>query len=307
MKRTLFALLLLLFLPTTVIQAQTAVSLESLEVELWPDYDQESVLVLLTGTLAANTPLPATLTFPLPDGADFHVVAHFLPTGELTDQDITPQVEANQVTFTTPNSRFQLEYYLPYSATGNQRDFTFFWQSDIAVEQMRMKVQQPLAATELTTVPAATSFNEENGLTYHLLPNQAVAAGDTYTVQLNYTMSTPQLTISLAPPDTETAELPFLDATPVEEPGFDWALLLIALGVLILVATAVYYLANRQSTSSRRPARPRPKRQPKPATPKTAAAQTTFTGKANFCHQCGEPLQAEDKFCRYCGTAVKGK
>lgn len=307
MKRTLFALLLLLLLPTTATQAQTAVTLESLEVALWPDYDKESVLVLLTGTLAANTPLPATITFPLPDDADFNVVARITSEGVLTDQGITPQVGINQVTFTTPDTQFHVEYYQPYTTTNNQRDFTFSWQSDIPVEQMSVKVQQPLVATDLTTVPAATSFSEENGLTYHLLPSRSVAAGDTYTVELNYTMSTPQLTANLVTPNAEATELPFLDATPVEEPAFDWALLLIALGVLILVATAVWYLVNRQSTISRRPTRPKPKRQPKPPASKTAAAQSTFTGQANFCHQCGEALQAEDKFCRNCGTAVKGK
>lgn len=303
MKRTLFTLLLLLFLPTPLAQAQTAVTLATLDVELWPDYDEEAVLVLLTGTLTADTPLPATITFPLPDGADFNVVARITADGVMTDQGITPQVEANQVTFTMPDNRFRVEYYQPYTAAGNQRNYTFSWQSDIAVEQINVKIQQPLVATDLTTVPTASVSEGQDGLTYHLLPGQPVAAGDSYTVELNYTMSTPQLTANLAMPDDETAELPFLDATPVEEPGFDWALLLVALGVLILVATAVWYLIGRQSTSSRRPARPKPKR-PQP-TPKTAAAQGTFTGKANFCHQCGETLQAEDKFCRNCGTAVK--
>lgn len=304
MKRTLFLLLLLLFFPATFVQAQTAVTLQSLEVELWPDYDKEAVLVLLTGTLSPNTPLPATLTFPLPDGADFNVVARITADDVMTDQGVSPQVTANQVTFTMPDNRFRVEYYQPYTATDNQRDFTFSWQSDIAVEQISVRIQQPVAATDLTTIPAAASVSEgQDGLTYHVLPNQAVAAGDTYTMELNYTMSTPQLTVTFKTPDSETTELPFLDATPVEESGFNWPLLLVALGVLILVATAVWYLLNRQSSSSRRPARPKPNR-PKPA-PKATTVQTTTPGKANFCHQCGEPLLAEDKFCRSCGTAVK--
>lgn len=306
MKRTLFLLLLLLLLPAPFVQAQTAVTLESLEVELWPDYDETAVLVLLTGTLPANTPLPATITFPLPDGADFNVVARITPDNIMTDQGMTPQVAANQVTFIMPDSRFRVEYYQPYTATDNQRDFTFAWQSDITVEQISVKIQQPLAATDLTTIPAAASVSEgEDGLTYHLLPGQPVTAADTYTVELNYTMSTPQLTVTFSSQDTEAAELPFLDATPVEETGFDWQLLLIALGVLILVATAVWYLLNRPSSSSKRPARPKPNR-PKAAS-QTTAAQAAHPGKANFCHRCGEPLQTEDKFCRNCGTAVKGK
>ena len=302
MKRTLFLLLLLLSLPTTFAQAQTAVTLQTLEVELWPDYDQEAVLVLLTGTLPANVPLPATLTIPLPDEADFNVVARITPDNVMTDQGMTPQVTANQVTFTTPDSRFRVEYYQPYTATDSQRDFTFSWQSDITVEQMSVTIQQPIAATNMTVVPVpATVSAGQDGLTYHVLPGQAVAAGDTYRVEVGYTMNTPQLTISFSSQETDTAneELPFLDAVPVESGGVDWQLWFIGLGILILVATAVWYLISRQSASKHRPAKPKPTR-------KTAVTQATATkGKANFCHQCGQPLQAEDKFCRNCGTAVK--
>ena len=312
MKRTLFLLLLLLLLPNTVAQAQTAVTLQSLEVELWPDYDNEAVLVLLTGTLPASTPLPATLTFPLPDGADFNVVARITPDNVMTDQGMTPQVGENQVTFTTSESRFRVEYYQPYIASNTQRAFTFSWQSDIAVEQMNVTIQQPIAATDVSVIPEPTSVSQgQDGLTYHVLPNQAVAAGDTYSVEVDYTMSVPQLTVSFSAPDDTDAgsELPFLDAVPVEGSGFDWPVLLIAFGVLILVVTAVWYLLSRQSASTRRPARPKPQR-PKPAR-KTAvnqaASPTASKAKANFCHQCGQPLTDGDKFCRNCGTAIKAK
>ncbi|MAT99232.1 MAG: hypothetical protein CL608_18990 [Anaerolineaceae bacterium] len=311
MRRTFLLLCLLLLLPTPFVQAQTAVTLESLEVELWPDYDEEAVLVLLTGTLAPNIPLPATLTLPLPDGADFNVAARITPENVMTDQGMTPQVANNQVTFTTPDNRFRVEYYQPYEASDTQHAFTFSWQSDITVEQISVKVQQPVAATDMSVIPAPASVSDgQDGLTYHLLPNQAVAAGDTYNVEVGYTMNTPTLTVNFLSESEETSaageELPFLDAVPVEEGGFDWQLFLVALGVLILVATAVWYLAsNRAATNKRRPAKPKPQRS-KPET-RTAAAQATFPGKVNFCHQCGEPLQAEDKFCRNCGTAVKGK
>lgn len=306
MRRTFLLLLLLLFLPAPFVQAQTAVTLESLEVELWPDYDEAAVLVLLTGTLAPNIPLPATLTLPLPDGADFNVAARITPENVMTDQGMTPQVANNQVTFTTPDNRFRVEYYQPYEASDTQHAFTFSWQSDITVEQISVKVQQPVAATDMTVIPAPASVSDgQDGLTYHLLPNQAVAAGDTYNVEVGYTMNTPTLTVNFLSESEESSaadeELPFLDAVPVEDSGFDWQLFLVALGVLILVVTAIWYLAsNRAATNKRRPPKPKPQR------PQTAAAQAT-PGKVNFCHQCGEPLQAEDKFCRNCGTAVKGK
>ena len=301
MKRSLLFLLLLLLVPATVTQAQTAVTLQSLEVELWPDYDETAVLVLLTGTLPANTPLPATLTIPLPEGADFNVVARITPDDVMTDQGVAPQVTADQVTFNMPDNRFRVEYYQPYIASNTQRTFTFSWQSDMAVEQMTVTVQQPIAATDMRLIPAAASVNEgQDGLTYHSLPNQAIAAGDTYAVEVDYTMSVPQLTVSFSSPDpvTTNEELPFLDAVPVEESGVNWQIWLIGLGVLILVGTAVYYFASNRTATQSRPVRPKPQRSsPKP--------QGASKGKANYCRQCGDALTAGDKFCRNCGTAVK--
>lgn len=301
MKRAFLLLILLVFFPTTLAQAQTAVTLESLEVELWPDYDQESVLVLLTGTLPASVPLPTTLTIPLPDGADFNVVARITPDNVMSDQGMTPNVSANEVTFTLAESRFRVEYYQPYLASNTQRSFTFSWQSnDIGVEQLNVTLQQPFAATNVTVVPTPINVSEgRDGLTYHVLPGQAVAAGETYNVEVGYTMSVPTLTADLlASSEAGNEELPILTATPVEDGGVGWQIWLLGLGSLILVAVAVWYFigSSKRQASSRRPAKPKPQR---------VAKQTARQAAARFCHQCGQAVTAGDKFCRNCGTAVK--
>lgn len=308
MKRTFILLIMLLFLPSTLVKAQTAVTLQSLEVELWPDYDREAVLVLLTGTLPASQPLPVTLTIPLPEGADFNVVARITPDNVMSDQGITPIINENSVTFTLTESRFRVEFYEPYTANGSQRNFSYNWQSNlITIDQLNATVQQPFDATQLNTVPPATNIGEgQDGLTYYELLPQAVPAGDTYTLDVDYTLNTGALTVTFEVNDTPTnTDLPFLDAVPVEEEGFDWQLWLIVLGALILVATAIwFFLSNRQG--NKRPSRPKPIRPMKQSPQKTAVSPTSSPkAKANFCHKCGEPLQKSDKFCRSCGTKVK--
>lgn len=309
MKRTLFLLIALLIFPAAMVQGQTAVTLQTLNVELWPDYDQEAVLVLLTGTLPASQSLPVTLTLPLPEGADFHVAARITADNVMSDQGMTPVVGSNAVTFSLDASRFRVEYYQPYTANSTQRNFTFTWQSDtISVDQLNATLQQPFDATQINTVPAASNLVEgQDGLTYHELPAQAVSAGDTYTLDVDYTLNSGALTITFEDSAVSSnTDLPFLDAVPVEDSGFDWQLLLIVLGGLILGGTAVWYFFNGRQ-ASKRPAKPKPQRQSasKSASKSMAASPSTPTGKANFCHQCGESLQASDKFCRRCGTAVK--
>ena len=76
MKRILFALLIFLALSQTLsIWAQdTVTTLDQLTADIWPDYDQPSVLVLLTGTLPDDVAYPATITVPIPDDATVNAV-----------------------------------------------------------------------------------------------------------------------------------------------------------------------------------------------------------------------------------------
>ena len=104
----------LLWFGLTPAQAQdSSPNLAKLDVELWPDYDQNAVLVLWTGTIDATAPLPATITLPLSSGADVHAVARISDDGQMID-DITFEVTEAEVTLTTPDRRFRIEYYLPY-------------------------------------------------------------------------------------------------------------------------------------------------------------------------------------------------
>ncbi|MCP4356870.1 MAG: zinc ribbon domain-containing protein [Chloroflexi bacterium] len=280
-------LLTLLLLPLTGFAQTDATAIDTMMIDFWPDYDRPAVLILLTGTLPEETPLPAAVTIPLPESADLNAVARITDNGMMRD-DIEYTNENGMLSFTTPDARFRVEYYLPYSAAGNQRELEFTWLADTAVNNLKIAVQQPAAAANVQTQPPAVSTiqNSLDDLTYHNLPETAVPAGTPYTVQLSYTMNTPTLSVEQAaqpaPPPTEPV--------PVQNQNLNWPLILAISGGVLVVIAVVW-----QMTSSRRqPKRPHkasPKRRPKTA--------------AKFCHECGVSLQSEDKFCRECGTAVK--
>lgn len=277
--------------PTAVAQTE-ATTVERLAIDLWPDYDQHAVLVLLTGTLASNTPLPATLTIPLPADAQLHAVARITSDNMMTD-DVDFDLVDNQLVFLMPDSRFRVEYYMPYTAVDQERHIDFHWQVPFQVNQLEVAVQRPLAASQLQTDPAAVSVGpESDGLTYHILPVTAVAANQAYTVQVQYSM--PQATLSI---NNQQIAPPLTQATlPTPNQGINWALWLAVFGGLLIAIAAIWQLLNQQKPSPK-PKRPLPTKAPSPAAKQTAVPR--------FCRQCGHPLNPSDKFCRGCGTAVK--
>ena len=281
-----------------VSQAQTAVStIPRLAIDLWPDYDAPELLVLLTGTLDP-TELPATVTIPLPSGARLNAVARITDEGIMTD-DIEYTALVDSVSFTTPNSFFRVEYYLPFTTANSQRQFTFTWIADVNVTQLDLTVQQPLAAASLQTEPVAISSQTGgDGLTYHTLPTQTVPAGQPFAVTVQYPNPTQQLSVNA--PVTGGQSSTVTETAVTTDPPFNWPLLLaIVGGTLMVVAVGWQIMANGRSA---RPRKPTPKR----SHASTAAPSPPRTvGK--FCHNCGQQTRPGDKFCRNCGTKLRTK
>jgi hypothetical protein len=299
--------------------------LVALSVELWPDYDQPSMLVLMTGTLAAATPLPATVALPLPAGATIHAVARPTADNRLVS-DVVFTTADDVLTLTLTDPRFHVEYYAPMQSDGDRRRYDFLWQNDLAVTQLSPVVQQPLAAEEFTVnpEPVNVSSNRGDGLLYHSLPSQAVAAGEPYAITVSYTsttgaLSAPALAVQPPPGAADAAQPAPTTGSGGLFDGFNPLWLLVIFGVAALVGLAFYFGRQQATTTSGRPRKPAPSRPPKtaakspvapppapaaPAATKPAPPPAAATGK-RFCHQCGEPAEPGDRFCRNCGTQLK--
>lgn len=299
--RTIPFLLALLVtgLPGAAAQNQ-ATRLTELAVELWPDYDRPSMLVLLSGRLPADAALPATLSIPVPAGAEIHAVARFNEANALIS-DVTYGVEGGLLTLTTPSDSFRVEYYAPYEVDGNTYTYRFEWTSDLAVDSLATVVQQPLAATDIRITPPPTGSGAErgDGLTYHTLAPRPVGAGEPFVVEVSYTVEAPVLSApSQSLPEASATAAPATESADGAV-GFGISPWWLALGALLVVALigGAWYLGRRQGTAARR-RKPQPNRPPKPGGKAAPAA-------AKYCHNCGRPAQTGDVFCRNCGAPLK--
>lgn len=265
------SLVLLLFTPA-VLSAQTAPvsQYETITLELWPDYDRPAVLVILNAQLPLDSTLPAAVTLPLPEGSTLNAVARVNAAGELFS-DLVYEQNNGRLTFETPSLAFRVEYYVPYTAQELERQIDFSWTAPAAVGQLRPLVQKPLKAENMVITPEVLQTQMTNtGFEYYLLGAQPLAAGQTFTVQANYTL--PNGALSRPSEDITITEV---------EPSFvfvNWRSIL--LGLFFFCIGAIFLASALLDRKKQRVYKPT---------------------KANFCAQCGKPVSAGDKFCRVCG------
>ncbi|NIS17942.1 MAG: hypothetical protein GWN96_17315, partial [candidate division Zixibacteria bacterium] len=190
MKRNSFILLVIFVLvPTSMGFAQNPVSvIDSLDIEIWPDYDRASVLVLLTGTLPGDTRLPASVTLPLPEAAQLNAVARIDGKDGIMKDDIVSSINsAGMLTFITPDLRFRMEYYLPYVVDKSRRSFDYTWLATVNVNHLQLRVQRPTWANTLNTEPAtANVVRGGDGFDYHIFPARPVPAGKPFLLKVDY-------------------------------------------------------------------------------------------------------------------------
>jgi hypothetical protein len=296
-KRKFVILLLLLILGATALPlwAQQADRLDQLVVDIWPDFDQPEVLVLLTGRLPAGSALPVELAIPVPPEATLHAVAVISSDNQMFETPYT--YEDGQVLFSAPEQRFRVEYYLPYEADGMARSFTFTYQSPLAIDDLNVSIQQPAAATSMTVEPPAEVVGQAtDGLTYHDFVS-ALAANQAFSLDIAYEMGSAQLTASA------TAAPPAPAAVPAEEGAagltMNWPLFLGGAGLLFIVLALIWHFWGNRAPA-------RPPRKPavrRAALPARGGSQPG--SPARFCHNCGAQAEAGDRFCRECGTELR--
>ena len=109
------SLILILFggLSVPALAQESPIQLSSWDVEVWPEYDQPSVLVIYSGTVDERTTFPVTMRIPVPAGVTVTAVAEGDATsGLLTVQQRSETTEKGQeVVFDIEKPNFVVEFY----------------------------------------------------------------------------------------------------------------------------------------------------------------------------------------------------
>jgi hypothetical protein len=287
---TLLFLLLLVF-PSSV-QAQNAVTLESLNVRLWSEYDQPSMLVIYDFELAPDTTLPAKVDIRIPKDANITAVAYLDGSDLLTLEEFAGPVEDGNwqtITFFVKNlTTYHLEYYQPIARDGNNRSFTYQWNGAYLIKNFRVEIQLPDDSSAVKATPMLPFVPNQPFLSGSASVSN-LEAGKTYQVDLDYSRISEAPIVPAVSPQVAASE-PITQDTAGRVTLDNLPYILAGVGVLLIVS-AIYYFWRSNSVQA---ARPR-KRQ------RGAKGESTQV----YCHECGARANDDDRFCRTCGSKLR--
>jgi hypothetical protein len=202
-RPTTLAFLVLLLTSAGIASAQEAPApatprLERLEISIWPEYDQPSVLVMLRGFLSPDTPLPTSVPLPIPAAAGSpSAVAKRFPGGDLlvAQSMLEAGDPMSTVYISTDAPEIRLEYYIPLDLGNENRHYHFEWPGGLAADRVLFEVMQPIGATGFVVQPASSAPALANdGLIYQREDLGPAAVDQTFAIEIDYTKSSPMLT-----------------------------------------------------------------------------------------------------------------
>ena len=296
MRKWLVPLIMLVMLFPSPAQAQGTVALDSLRVMLWSEYDQPSMLVIYNFTLTEDTQVPANMDIRFPKDANITAVA-FNRGGDLVlaNYQTNPEQDANWQVINlllTERTEYHIEYYQPLERNGDQRSFTFQWTGDYSVNEFDIEVQVPDDSRGVKTDPAIPLMQNQPFLSGGAMLS-GLEKGQSYQLQLEYSRSNE--TVAATPISSQVEPIETVDENTDGRSTLDnLPLFLGGFGVALILAASFYFF--RGQTIMNKAPKPRRRSHGSPQEP----------GMAKYCPECGTRAQEGDRFCRACGSKLRG-
>lgn len=292
-KWLVFALLLgCLAFPFTA-GAQGGVKLNSINVELWSEYDQPSMLVIHEFIVEENTPLPARVSLRFPRDGNLTAVAYLDGTYLNADYE-GPESQGNWQIVTLEVESYlphRIEYYQPLVRNGNQRSFSFRWFGDYAVDQFSVTAQLPADSRNIQAEPPFSNTVQDAEHIVGTLTHSDLTMGQSTEFELTYErdselVTRPSNSANIQPSEPigpNTTGRVSIDNLPWIIGGFGLALIGLAL---------YFYWRSTQVTEQKSRRR--------------AGSRSGGSGGAPaYCHECGTRANPGDRFCRTCGSKLR--
>lgn len=293
MRKLLILLIALILLIPTSVLAQGSATLKSLNVLLWSEYDQPSMLVILNFEVSDDTTVPTTLDIRIPSTANITAVAYDNSGLLLANYQTTPSEDKNwQIIklIVSERTTYHIEYYQPLERSGDKRSFTYQWTGDYPVNELDVEVQVPQDSTEVKADPAIP-FTQSQPFLNGGAKISSLKEGQTYRLNLEYSRSS-DTTVVTPPPSSDVQPLaPIDENTDGRSTLNNLPLILGGFGAVLILAALIYFMRGRVITNESKPRKRKNRDQ--------------NSGSQIYCHECGSRNNEGDRFCRACGSKLR--
>ena len=286
-----------------------------LRLSIWPEYDDPRVLIMLRGEMTPRQAFPASITLPIPKGAEIIGAGMISEQNELLlhPHQVLPGDTQDSLQLNLPVPRFFVEfYYNPFPTSGIEKRFVYPTPTTYPIEVFEVDIQQPLKATNFALDPSPMErLTDNQGFTYHQFIYRDVGKGQNPTFTISYTKTVPTPSVPKPQPTPERTEK--------ERPRTDHTLVSLGIlaGAILLFAGWAWLVRGSQR---------RPRSATAPSSQSVSMSDTLLallqedvqthitantsptpqqTRMINFCAHCGRKLLSDDRFCSGCGKPIK--
>jgi hypothetical protein len=291
------AVLCLRYAPTAV--ADTTDRLASLQINVWPEYDDARVLVMYDGEVADTSNLPRDISVFIPSTAALNAAAYVDANGSFITIPGSPTTQDTgdgflRVTIKLPAPKFHLEYYYNPLQGSTDKSMEFVYKAAQPAENVQLDIQQPLKSDKFATDPVTqVKTTDPHNFTFYVFNYASMDAGQTQRIKVSYTKTDPNPSIASIPqPASSPANTQ--SATPANS-LMPSVLIAVALALVALGGFAWWSRGRNALRLSPAEADVPRRKQRRRGTPSTGLG-------AGFCVQCGRELEEDDIFCPRCGT-----
>ncbi len=276
------------------VSAQSPTGIKRVNVTLWPEQEESSVLIVYEIHLSETLNYPQEVAFPIPAGCEVDKVSIQRNDGELLPVawEIHEDGDWQMVHFAAVSPVTRLEYRDSRITTSNSlRQFSFEWLSNAEVESFSLTVYQPFCASELSTEPFMSQIEElDDGRKVYAKDFGQISSDEMVWLDFQYEKDItnpdyPALSVSAASPINDSAGQ---SATPLSV-----VLWLVAAAVVVMIMVVIYYWwINRKMQHKREHI-------------VQGVGILNPEKQVVFCHECGSRSKAGDAYCRSCGTKLR--
>jgi len=260
------------------LSAAEPASFRSVQLWIYPEYDDPRLLVMLEGKVVGAS-LPATIRFLVPAAAEMYSAGSMDAQGNYSGGPPARKASAisgwDEVSYELKTETFRVEYYDPIVPVEPDKKFVYEFRTIYPIADLSAVVQQPLRAENLMVLPKENSTSRLEDFNVLMYSFKNVAPADPLKWEIAYTKADPHPSL-----------LEQGAAAPAASGTNGWLIAGMALAVVALGAGiwwAVRPGARPETVRSR------------------ATRRTGNRPAARFCRQCGYRLERPSRFCPKCG------